>query len=406
MFFDFFLIAVRNLRARGTRTWLTMIGIFIGVAAIVALVSLGQGLQVAIGEEFEKMGIDKIILTPGSGGALGTPMGSAANLFTDQDMNAVRNTRGVDEVGGMIMTIAGVSVGEKIRYGYVAGIPTDESKKVIESMQSVEIIEGRGLKSGDKYKAVVGREFYDGNRYDEKVKVGEKLYILNNTFRVVGLFGPIGNPDDDATVWIPLETAQELLGKEHVVDVAIAQVHENVDVAEAAERIKKSLRKSRGVKEDQEDFSVSTSEELLESFGVVLDAVSFVFIGIAAISLIVGGIGIMNTMYTQVMERTTEIGVMKAIGARNKDILLIFLIESGMLGLAGGAIGIGIGVALSKGVEKIMVITMGVEYIKAYFPWQLVVGTLAFAFFVGAFSGVLPAIGASKLKPVDALRWE
>ena len=131
-----------------------------------------------------------------------------------------------------------------------------------------------------------------------------------------------------------------------------------------------------------------------------------VLVGIAAISLLVGGIGIMNTMYTSVLERTKEIGTMKAVGARNSDILLIFLMESGLLGLVGGAIGIAIGFGLGKGTEYIAGMYLGSGLLRAVFPWYLILGALAFSFIIGSLSGALPAVQASRLKPVDALRYE
>ena len=134
--------------------------------------------------------------------------------------------------------------------------------------------------------------------------------------------------------------------------------------------------------------------------------VEVVLIGIAAISLLVGGIGIANTMYTAVVERTKEIGIMKSIGAQNKDILLIFVIESGLLGLAGGAVGIAFGIGLSKLVEYLAFAFLGTSLVKAFFPWYLIVGSLVFSFLIGTISGFFPAKQAASLKPVDALRYE
>ncbi|MBI2047205.1 FtsX-like permease family protein [Candidatus Pacearchaeota archaeon] len=137
-------------------------------------------------------------------------------------------------------------------------------------------------------------------------------------------------------------------------------------------------------------------------FGIV----NAVLVGIAAISLLVGGVGIMNTMYTAVLERTREIGTLKAIGAKNSDVLLLFLFESGMLGLVGGAIGIVLGFGISKAAEYIAAAALGTGLLKASFSLALVAGALFFSFAIGALSGVMPAIQASRLKPVDALRWE
>jgi len=183
-------------------------------------------------------------------------------------------------------------------------------------------------------------------------------------------------------------------------------MEEKGQAKQVAERIEKKMRKERDEEEGEESFAVSTSEQILETFGSILDVVSAILIGIAAISLLVGGIGIMNTMYTSVLERTKEIGTMKAIGARNKDILLIFLFESGLIGLIGGIIGLTIGMGISKAVEYAIVNFYSIALLKITFDPLLIIGVLAFSFIVGSFAGVLPAIQASRLKPVDALRHE
>ncbi len=151
---------------------------------------------------------------------------------------------------------------------------------------------------------------------------------------------------------------------------------------------------------------VQTFEQVMKSFQTIFGMVQAVVIGIVAISLLVGGIGITNTMYTSVLERTRDIGIMKAVGARNSDILKLFMIESGMLGLVGGAVGIMIGVGLSKAVEITISKLYNFVYLKASFPWYLILGALAFSFLVGSISGVMPARQAAKMKPVDALRYE
>ncbi|MBW2996880.1 FtsX-like permease family protein, partial [Candidatus Woesearchaeota archaeon] len=152
-------------------------------------------------------------------------------------------------------------------------------------------------------------------------------------------------------------------------------------------------------------FTVSTTDDYMETFGIVLTVVQIVLIGIAAISLLVGGVNIANTMYTSVLERTNEVGIMKAIGARNSDVFLLFLIESGILGVVGGIAGIAVGIGLSKLVAFVAA-SAGWTFIQTLFPWYLTIGALLFSFAVGAISGTLPAYQASKLKPVDALRYE
>ncbi|MCS7109613.1 MAG: ABC transporter permease, partial [Candidatus Micrarchaeota archaeon] len=182
----------------------------------------------------------------------------------------------------------------------------------------------------------------------------------------------------------------------------LATVKETYPIDVVAERVKEALRKDRGLKEGEEDFTVQTPQQLYETYGAVISVIQIIVIGIAAISLIVGGIGIMNTMYTSVLERTREIGIMKAVGARNRDIMMIFLIESGILGLVGGILGIIAGIAISKGIETITIQT-GYPF-GASTPIWLIIGALAFSFIIGSISGLLPAIQAARTKPAESLR--
>jgi putative ABC transport system permease protein len=171
---------------------------------------------------------------------------------------------------------------------------------------------------------------------------------------------------------------------------------------DVAENIAEAMRKDRDQKEGQEDFSVSTFEQLASTYLGMIATVQTVIIGIAAISLVVGGIGIMNTMYTSVLERTHEIGVMKAIGARNSDIMMIFLMESGILGLVGGVIGVGLGLGVGAAVGSI--ISQSLPFSVSFPPW-LTFGALAFSFIIGNLSGALPALSAARMKPAEALRY-
>jgi len=241
--------------------------------------------------------------------------------------------------------------------------------------------------------------------YGKQIKLRDKILINNQEFEVVGFWDKIGNPSDDQTVTVTSEMADELYNLDDEVNMIWARVDAGEDVSKIGEDVKKALRDYRNLEKGKEDFTVQTPEDLMESFGTILSIVQGVLIGIAAISLLVGGVGIMNTMYTAVLERTNEIGIMKAIGAKNSDILQIFLIEAGTMGMVGGMIGIAIGYGLGKAVQFIAT-QAGIEFFRASFPWYLIIGALAFSFLVGCIAGALPAIRASKLKPVDALRYE
>jgi putative ABC transport system permease protein len=405
MIADYFKISFNSLKDRKLRSLLTMIGIFIGIAAVVSLVSLGQGLQKSISEEFEMLGVDKVIISPGSSfGGIGTVGGSATQL-TQDDIDTVKKVRGVKTAGGMMYKLAKVKFKDEVKYTFVIGLPTDETMKVIEALGTFKIANGRDFKSSDMYKILIGDLIASGDFFSKKVGLRDRIEIEGTEFTVIGQIAKIGNPSDDTQIYVPMDAARIILNEPKKYDTIIVQTSPGFDTQTVADNIEKKLRNARNVKKGEEDFNVQTGEGIKEAYNTIFSVVEAVVIGLASISLFVGGIGIMNTMYTAVLQRTNEIGVMKAIGAQNRDILTLFLIESGMLGLAGGAIGILIGMGISSGVSSIAK-AAGWGIIQAFFPWYLIVGALAFSFVVGTVSGVLPAMQASKLKPVDALRYE
>jgi putative ABC transport system permease protein len=411
MFKDYFKLAWENITHRKVRSWLTIIGIVIGIAAVVALISLGQGVKKVITDEFAKAGTDKIYVLPGGGLSSGPP-GSVKGLqpLTEHDTEVVRRTKGVREATGILQKPGKIEYNKKIYFSSVVGMPLDGTQKLLEEAYNFEYTVGRGLKSGDKYKLVIGSDLAKGKTLGKPLTVGDRLKIEGQEFEVIGQLKSMGDPGIDGAIVIPKETSQELFKvnypQGHEESQIIARTEIGEDPSVIAENIKRELRRSRDVKEGEEDFSVQTTEQLLASFGVILDALSAIVIGIAAISLFVGGVGIMNTMYTAVLQRTNEIGVMKAIGAKNSHILTIFLIESGMLGLIGGVIGLLIGMGLSSLIAFVGRTFLDTQLLYAYFPWYLILGALSFAFIVGALSGILPAIQASRQSPVEALRYE
>lgn len=295
---------------------------------------------------------------------------------------------------------------DELIYGFVIGMDPETQEIILES-SGMKVLRGqKKLREGDRYKAIIGYEYWAGNVFDRPVGVGDRLTLNDKKFEVVGEMSRVGNPEDDKQVYIPAKTAQELFDIKDEYLAGIVKVKANYETDEVAENIEKALRKDRGLEEGEEDFQVQSLEQMMDATSLILDAVQWVVVAIALISLFVGGIGIMNTMYTSVLERTQEIGVMKAVGARNSDILLLFLIESGTIGMVGGAVGCLIGASISKGFEYIAVTQFDIVLIKASITPELILGALAFSFLVGSISGVLPARQASQLKPVDALRYE
>ncbi len=400
---DYFRISFFNFKNRKLRAFLTVVGILIGMTAIISLISLGQGMKDAINNEFESVGIDRIIV--GAGGASFGPLGSelAVKQLTENDVDVVRKSSGVEKAEGILYKTAKVEFENKVVYLQIGGTPTDaDSRKEIESVGLFKVQEGRQLKDSDKYIAILGYSA-SNNTFGKKVKIGNSIFINDVEFKVVGVQKKVGSVIHDYLVRIPLATAREIFNDKEEVSSIFVRTKPGFVPADVAENIKKDLRKYRNLKEGEEDFTVQTSQQLINSLNTILTLVQVVITGIAAISLFVGGVGIMNTMYTSVTERRRDIGIMKAIGAKNSNILLLFLFESGMIGIVGGALGIVLGFSISRFVQFIAE-SYGIVTLKASFSPFLILGALAFSFIIGAVSGVTPAIQASKLQPVEALR--
>ena len=239
-------------------------------------------------------------------------------------------------------------------------------------------------------------------RNEFQVDIGDKITIKDKKFKVVGIVEEIGNQQDDTAFWMPLETAKDVFESEKGdYGSIIVIVKSGGDLEKIAEDIEDELEDERG----QKDFQVLTPEKILEQINQILATIKAVLVGIASISILVGGVGIMNTMYMAVMERTRDIGIMKAIGARNRDVLSIFLLEAALIGFIGGIFGLILGYALAYAMAALGV-SFFVTNLKINLDPMLVIFGLCFAMVLGVLAGLLPARKASKLNPVDALRYE
>jgi len=401
MFEDYTKLAFQSFRHRKLRTFLTVLGIFIGIAAVVTLVSLAQGFEEAINDQFEMMGEDKIMILPGSGFSGYT--GLASKEITEHELDLITTIPGVENAGGMIAKLAKINVKGQVRYTFVIGVPTDWN--ILTAYSGITLERGKYFKPNDKYKVGLGWLYANGNFLDKYAGIGDKIDINGYTFEVIGILGKIGSPTDDEQIYIPLDTAREVLNTPTGYYTILVKTKEGWDTTKVAEEIKAKMRKDRGLKPGEENFEVQTMEDLRKVYTSLIAVVEFVVIGIAAVSIVVGGIGIMNSIYTSVLERTREIGVMKAIGARNSDIMFVFLIEAGMLGLVGGILGVAAGLAASKAVEW-YALQMNVSLLKVTLQPAIIIGALLFSFLIGVVSGIVPAKNAAELRPIEALRYE
>lgn len=404
---DYFLLALKNLRQRGVRSWLTMLGIFIGIAAVVSLISLGQGLQTAITGQFGGLSIDKLTIQ-NKGTGFGPPGSTVVEKLNDHDLEIIESVRGVDVVIPRLIRVGSLEYNEVSGFGYGSDIPEDqELMDIVYESFDVEAEEGRLLETGDKGKVLLGNDFLETDDFGREFQVGKKVKIkgeIEKELEIVGFLERSSTFQLNSVVLMLTSDLEEIFEIENEYDLIVVQVIDKDDIEDVARDIERKLRNDRNEKPGEETFTVETPLQALESVNTVLNIINLIVIGIAAISLFVGGVGIANTMYTSVVERIKEIGIMKAIGAQNRDILMVFLIESGLLGLVGGIVGaiIGLGGAMMVSMLANQALGEGLFIVSVSYP--LLFGAISFSFFVGIISGILPALQASKLNVVDALR--
>ncbi len=409
MISDIFKLAFENIMGRKKRSILTILGVVIGGAAIISLISIGMGMQESVKGQLGNVGANKILITPGgvhaySGG--GPASIESGSILTDDDLEKVKNVRGVDSAFSILYRTVIAKYGNEYMYINIAGIPTnDDTRIVVDDMQGYKVEYGRRLRENDKYKVESGY----GTAFDvfeNDVKVGGKLEINGRDFEVVAIMEKAGNPVDDNSVFMPMESAREIADEPERVSLIIAKVLDGFEPDAVAGEIEDELKKARGIsRRDDPDFNIETSERVIEHVSSVLGVIQIVLVGIAAISLIVASVGIMSSTYTSVLERTKEIGIMKSIGAKNSSILTIFLFESVIISLIGGLFGCILGIAAAMAVEFYGGTTGG-SMLQASVTTELLLLGLLVSLVVGIISGLMPARAASRLHPVDALRFK
>ncbi len=399
---DYFILALKNLRHRGIRSWLTLLGIFIGVAAVVALISLTSGLRMAVISQFG-VSTTEVITIQAGGISAGPPGSGVTNPLTEDDVEAINRVSEVEIAFGRVISSARVEFNNQVDFVYMASVPEGIDRDLVNEINDMEIEYGRGLRDSDTKKVVVGANFYDDAKFGRGVRPGDTILIFDEEFEVVGISKKKGSFILDNVVAMNEEVLRDLINYEDTVDVILAKVRDRDQIDQAKEKIERLMRERRDVKVGQEDFSVSTPEATMEMINQILGVIQAFILLVAGISIVVGAIGIVNTMTTSVLERRSEIGVMKAIGAKNSQIFFQFLIEAGLLGLVGGAIGVLFGETI--GYLGILGINsfLGSE-LSPNFNIFLIVGSLLGSFLIGSLAGVFPAMRAANQNPVEALR--
>jgi putative ABC transport system permease protein len=396
-----FRIALSSIRSNLFRASLTMLGIIIGVGAVITMVALGTGAQRAIDEQMAALGGDILAVESSFWFSRGVAR-DQQTLTTDDAVALATGTRHIDEVVPEINGRMQVKYGNRNINTSVLGTTPNYL-----DVHGFEVAAGRMFNRADdsarKRVAVVGAEVPDMLETDAASIVGQRVAIRSIPFDVIGVLAPKGstgwrNPDDD--IWIPLSTAQyRVTGNEFVERISVL-VDESSSVEFAMLEIERVLRREHGILPGKDnDFAMVNRKQFAESRQEATQVFTFLLAGIAGVSLVVGGIGIMNIMLVTVTERTREIGIRKALGATRGNILLQFLVESTTLCLLGGTLGLLVGATAATLLNRLA-------------GWQTVVtaesAMMAFGFSaaIGIVFGIWPARRASQLDPIDALRHE
>jgi putative ABC transport system permease protein len=375
---DLFDLALKNILRTRTRTTLTVFGILIGITAIVALGSISEGINAMINEELEFLGGT---ITVTSKGASGFMFGLQGSRITQEEVDELKNFAGVKEVVPMSF-VTGKIVPMKGPEYFIVGIDPENQDFFVG--KGVDLDSGRELESEDEFSVLLGYKYAE--KYD--LEVGDFIRLKDEDFEVVGILEELKTEDDNAIV-MPLDTMMSTFDLEDYSVLFI--VPEDVGKIESL---------ADEIEDEFDDLDAKTTTELASQASQVVNTIRFFTLGIAGISAVVGGLGVMNTMIMSIMERRREIGIMKAIGATNRFILTQVLLESMLITLIGGVLGVFFG---SVGSYSLRFVSEGLA--RSMVTPQLILGSLCFALLLGLVGGLYPAWKAAKLDP-KAIRYE
>jgi len=400
-------IAFQSLFLNKLRSALTMLGIIIGVGAVVAVMSIGSGAQDSVVASIQGIGSNLIIVMPGNREDDMGPMNQFSSADREslklEDVEAIANhSKRLDGVIPVILSSAPMSYLNQGINSTVYASNEDAAR-----VYNFQVEEGKFLSKSDVANsanvAVIGKTVID-KLFAGNDPIGKSMKVMGKNYKVIGTLKSKGTnmfgQDQDNSIAIPITNAMNKLYGQDYLSMIIAKTESEKDIDLASEEIKRILRKQHGIKSgEKDDFNIQSQTEILDTLSTVTNIFTITISSIAAISLLVGGIGIMNIMLVSVTERTREIGIRKAIGAKNKDILVQFLTESVVLSISGGLMGIIFAAIVSLILNRFTPITTSISAFS-------VILAISFSTFVGLFFGIYPAMRAARLNPIEALRFE
>ena len=397
-------VAIGAIRANKMRSLLSMLGIVVGIAAVITMVALGEGAQRSVQDRLQALGTNVLTVNPGQQMFGGIDRGEGTRLLVRDAEALLREPRAIKAVSPEMSRNQQIEYSGNNANAQVVGV-WPSYFGINNHDVTVGRLFGEGENRGRRRVALVGARLGERLNVETSSLVGKSILVRGISFEVIGLLkekgqgvGFGGSPDE--RIYIPLATAQfRIFGQDRVNNIQV-QANSTADMNRAMAEIERVLRREHRIRPGEaSDFTIRNQATLLTTVEETTRTFSFLLAGIAIVSLVVGGIGIMNIMLVSVTERTREIGVRKALGARRRDILLQFLIEALVLCIAGGVIGLGVGVAAAIGMAKLA-------------AWNTVVApqaailAIGFSAFIGVFFGLWPARRAARLDPIVSLRYE
>jgi len=403
MLFNAFLQALREIRRNLMRSLLTATGIVIGIASVIAMVNIGKGASESITQSIGKLGSNTLYIMPGQERGPGS-QSALVKAFKIKDANIIKDSiLTLEAISPVESTSMTVLYKDKNHQTSIRGIDNDYFTVQNWALKKGRDFEKSELRTGQSV-CILGQSVVNELFFPDEPLIGKKIRLQNFSCQVIGLLEAKGantfGMDQDDLVLIPIKMFQRRISGNDNIHLIMASVKKNIPLEEAKLQIEQLMRERRHIKTDEEEnFSVRSMTALLDTITQITSMLTMMLGAVAAISLVVGGIGIMNIMLVSVTERTREIGIRMAVGAMAQDILIQFLIEAVVLSGLGGIVGIVIGIGITYGVSEGMDITLVID------P-AITMIALLFSMLIGIIFGIIPARKAANMNPIDALRYE